>query len=106
MLMARHAEAEAAGCPFALKAKRDLEATLPKKRAVFDAKAQYVDVTGAHKFVPPGPNDLRGPCPGLNALANHNFLPHSGIATAQQLIEQTNKGLYSLRNNVDETSID
>lgn len=28
----------------------------------------------AHQFVAPGPNDIRGPCPGLNAAANHNFL--------------------------------
>ncbi|CAL3970891.1 unnamed protein product [Diplocarpon coronariae] len=26
----------------------------------------------------PGPNDLRSPCPGLNSLANHGFLPHDG----------------------------
>ena len=26
----------------------------------------------AHAFVPPGPNDIRGPCPGLNTAANHN----------------------------------
>lgn len=25
-----------------------------------------------HGFTPPGPNDIRGPCPGLNAAANHN----------------------------------
>lgn len=24
-----------------------------------------------HPFIAPGPNDLRGPCPGLNTLANH-----------------------------------
>lgn len=24
----------------------------------------------AHAFTPPGPNDIRGPCPGLNAAAN------------------------------------
>jgi hypothetical protein len=24
-----------------------------------------------HPFIAPGPNDLRGPCPGLNALASH-----------------------------------
>lgn len=28
----------------------------------------------AHQFQKPGPNDIRGPCPGLNAAANHNFL--------------------------------
>ncbi|KAL6699577.1 Peroxidase, family 2 domain-containing protein [Trichoderma pleuroticola] len=27
---------------------------------------------------PAGPDDSRGPCPGLNSLANHGFLPHSG----------------------------
>lgn len=26
----------------------------------------------AHAFIPPGPNDIRGPCPGLNSAANHN----------------------------------
>ena len=26
----------------------------------------------AHQFVPPGPNDIRGPCPGLNTAANMN----------------------------------
>lgn len=26
----------------------------------------------AHAFAPPGPNDIRGPCPGLNTAANHN----------------------------------
>lgn len=36
----------------------------------FDAEAQRIDVSGEHAFVPPGPEDKRGPCPGLNALAN------------------------------------
>ncbi|KAI0136713.1 Chloroperoxidase [Xylariales sp. AK1849] len=27
---------------------------------------------------PPGPGDVRAPCPMLNSLANHGFLPHSG----------------------------
>lgn len=30
----------------------------------FDAADQYIDVTGAHKFVPPDlSTELRGPCP-------------------------------------------
>ena len=37
---------------------------------------QLIDVTGEHAWVAPGPNDLRGPCPGLNALANHGYFPH------------------------------
>jgi hypothetical protein len=30
------------------------------------------------QWAPPGPNDVRSPCPALNALANHGILPHSG----------------------------
>ncbi|TKX25855.1 sterigmatocystin biosynthesis peroxidase-like protein 1 [Elsinoe australis] len=26
----------------------------------------------------PGPNDARGPCPGMNTLANHGYLPRDG----------------------------
>ncbi|KAI2622370.1 Cloroperoxidase [Hypoxylon sp. NC1633] len=29
---------------------------------------------------PAGPNDVRAPCPMLNTLANHGFLPHNGKA--------------------------
>ncbi|MCJ1283377.1 hypothetical protein MMC26_002705 [Xylographa opegraphella] len=47
----------------------------------FNASAQLVDVTGTHAWIAPGPNDIRGPCPGLNAAANHNYLPRNGIAT-------------------------
>lgn len=57
----------------------------------FDAAAQHIDVSGAHAFVPPGHGDLRGPCPGLNALANHNYLPHDGVATISQFVDATNK---------------
>lgn len=30
------------------------------------------------QFVAAGPDDSRAPCPGLNAMANHGILPHSG----------------------------
>ncbi|KAF5353621.1 hypothetical protein D9758_013786 [Tetrapyrgos nigripes] len=33
---------------------------------------------GHHGFQAPGPNDARGPCPGLNTLANHGYLPRNG----------------------------
>ncbi|MCJ1312986.1 hypothetical protein MMC25_006662 [Agyrium rufum] len=41
----------------------------------------------AHQFVAPGPNDIRGPCPGLNTAANHNFLSHDGITTFSELVD-------------------
>lgn len=38
----------------------------------------------------PGPGDIRGPCAGLNAAANHGYLPRNGIATT----ESVNTGLW------------
>jgi hypothetical protein len=32
----------------------------------------------AHRYIAPGPNDIRGPCPGMNSLANRTFLDSSG----------------------------
>ena len=53
---------------------------------VFDAQDQFVDVRpgSGHEFVAPVSGDLRGQCPGLNAAANHGFLPHNGIVTIAQ----------------------
>lgn len=52
----------------------------------FNAAAQYVDITSGsgHDFHPPGTTDRRGPCPGLNAAANHGFIPRNGILTTAQ----------------------
>jgi hypothetical protein len=59
----------------------------------FNAEKQYIDISegSGHEYVAPGPNDLRGPCPGLNAFANHGFIPHNGYATTQQFIDATEK---------------
>lgn len=35
---------------------------------------QLVSVSGEHEFIKPGPGDIRGPCPGLNAASNHGYL--------------------------------
>ena len=104
------AAAEAAGtqmrekrCPYAgseAKEKREcpFAGTKDKVKRVngvapgFDAAAQHIDTTGAHAFVPPSASDLRGPCPGLNAMANHNYLPHDGWASITQFIDATNSG--------------
>lgn len=58
---------------------------------MFNAAEQYIDVSpgSGHEYVAPKKGDLRGPCPGLNAMANHNFLPHDGYATIQQYIDAT-----------------
>ncbi|KAL7919092.1 Cloroperoxidase [Trichoderma austrokoningii] len=47
-----------------------------------------------YDWQPPGPDDSRGPCPALNSLANHGFLPHSGKdITAIDLIRGAFEGL-------------
>ncbi|KAF0322137.1 Aromatic peroxygenase [Colletotrichum sp. SAR11_59] len=44
------------------------------------------------EFKAPGPGDSRGPCPGLNLLANHGYLPRNGHVTLGQVIEATARG--------------
>ncbi|KAH6661899.1 putative aromatic peroxygenase [Halenospora varia] len=49
----------------------------------------------AHQFVAPGLNDIRGPCPGLNAAADHNFLSHDGVVTFNELVD-AQQNLYNV----------
>ncbi|CAE6505728.1 unnamed protein product [Rhizoctonia solani] len=77
----------AAGCPFAgthSQAKRQTSAP-------FDPVKQRIDVSGEHAFRPPGPNDKRGPCVGLNALANHGYISRDGVTTITEAISASNK---------------
>jgi hypothetical protein len=46
-----------------------------------------------HPFIPAGPEDQRGPCPGLNTLASHGYLSHTGVDTPQNLINAVMNGL-------------
>ncbi|PPJ50228.1 hypothetical protein CBER1_07209 [Cercospora berteroae] len=64
--------------------------------AIFEAnptfsEEQLIDVGpgSGHEWQAPRQNDLRGPCPGLNAFANHGFLPRNGYATISQFIDAT-----------------
>ncbi|KAI7223368.1 Cloroperoxidase [Hortaea werneckii] len=43
--------------------------------------ARPIDVSGDHAFKAPSSNDQRGPCPGLNALANHGYINRDGITS-------------------------
>lgn len=89
----REAAALASDSEIATKAKAAHEKRVNGLLVGFDPVAQYVNVSGAHVFVPPNfaAGDLRGPCPGLNALANHNFIPHNGLATVDQFVAATEK---------------
>ncbi|KPM39200.1 hypothetical protein AK830_g7335 [Neonectria ditissima] len=59
-----------------------------QKRATFNPEKQLVDVHGDHEFIAPDfeNGEIRGLCPGLNTLANHNYLPRNGVATWTQYV--------------------
>lgn len=53
----------------------------------FDPSTQAVSVSGEHVWQAPGPDDLRGPCPALNSMANHGYIPRNGFVSAPQAIQ-------------------
>lgn len=87
-------EAGPQGCPFA----RDAAQQKKKRQLGFDPVAQHVSTTGEHAFAAPNlaAGDKRGPCPGLNALANHGYLPHNGIAPATTIVQAVTEGMTRL----------
>ena len=50
-----------------------------------------LDISGAHAYRAPGSTDKRGPCPGLNALANNGYLNRSGISTPSEAFDASIK---------------
>jgi hypothetical protein len=66
-----------------------------EKRFLVD-RNKPIDVSGKHAFKAPGKYDQRGPCPGLNALANHNYISHDGIASYGEVVTAINQGSYSV----------
>ncbi|CAN9378727.1 unnamed protein product [Alternaria alternata] len=57
----------------------------------FNADAQRISTSGDHQYIAPGPNDLRGPCPGLNAMANHGYISRSGVSSIVELTTASNE---------------
>lgn len=47
-------------------------------------------------WVAPGPGDARSPCPGLNTLANHGYLPRNGRNITGAMIQKAAFAAYSL----------
>ncbi|KAF8901376.1 heme-thiolate peroxidase [Gymnopilus junonius] len=56
-----------------------------------DTSAKLVN-DAAHPWKPLEPGDIRGPCPGLNTLASHGYLPRNGIASPSQIVEAAQEG--------------
>ncbi|KAF9885757.1 hypothetical protein FE257_012339 [Aspergillus nanangensis] len=90
---AGHPHRNKSGCPFAgMKDFGDLKddhSNEIDKRFLFSLMNKPVDVTGDHEFQPPNweLGDQRGPCPGLNALANHAYIPRSGVVSFFEYME-------------------
>ncbi|KAJ5623076.1 hypothetical protein N7490_011681 [Penicillium lividum] len=63
------------------------------KRFLFSDMSSPVDITGEHAFQPPdfANGDQRGPCPGLNALANHGYIPRRGVVSFGNVIAAINE---------------
>lgn len=47
----------------------------------------------AHPWQPPPKGAKRGPCPGLNTIANHGYIPRSGVVNPIELLVGTFNGL-------------
>jgi hypothetical protein len=94
---------------------RDLLGLLGLVDGLLGSVASIVDLSdrrpdAAHPFQAPGPTDQRGPCPGMNILANHGtsscyryrypllnaniigYLPRNGIVTVGQAIQASGEG--------------
>lgn len=48
------------------------------------------------QWAPPGPGDVRGPCPALNTLANHGYLPRNGMNITRSNLTSALESVYSL----------
>ncbi|KAK1231422.1 hypothetical protein PQX77_005465 [Marasmius sp. AFHP31] len=53
-----------------------------------------------HPWQAPGPNDLRSPCPGLNTLANHGFLPRDGRNISVPMIVEGVFKAYNMESDI------
>lgn len=49
-----------------------------------------------HPYIPPGPNDLRSPCPALNALANQGYLARNGTDWKAEEVIQVLSDVYNI----------
>ncbi|KAJ7576615.1 Cloroperoxidase [Mycena floridula] len=53
-----------------------------------------------HQWTAPTSTDLRGPCPGLNTLANHGFLPRDGRGLTLETIIQAATDGFNIQHDV------
>ncbi|KAK7730358.1 hypothetical protein SLS53_009058 [Cytospora paraplurivora] len=62
--------------------------------ATASANPHLIPHGSVDSWAPGGPDDFRGPCPMMNTLANHGFLPHDGRnLTETNIVNGLRKGL-------------
>ncbi|KAF7798185.1 hypothetical protein EIP86_009402 [Pleurotus ostreatoroseus] len=63
-------------------------------------KCPYVDKEGvnSHAFCPKQSTDNRAPCPALNTMANHGYLPRDGNGITAEKLIQAMKECFNLSN--------
>jgi hypothetical protein len=72
---------------------KTVEKVKQEKRFMVDI-TKPIDISGRHAFEAPGRNDQRGPCPGLNALANHGYISRNGVTSFAEVVAAINQGLF------------
>ncbi|KAJ8117814.1 heme-thiolate peroxidase [Boeremia exigua] len=67
-----------------------IQSYLPRTNLIVDS-SKPIDISGRHVFQAPSNKDQRGPCPGLNALANHNYIARDGITSLLEVVTAINQ---------------
>src|SRR4051812_19538700 len=49
-----------------------------------------------HPYIPPGSGDYRSPCPALNTLANHGYLPRTGLHWEAEAVAKVLHNIYNI----------
>ncbi|KAH7082028.1 Chloroperoxidase [Paraphoma chrysanthemicola] len=62
-----------------------------KEKRLIVNRNKPIEVTGRYAFQAPRAADQRGPCPGLNALANHGYISRDGITSFTEVVNAINQ---------------
>jgi hypothetical protein len=65
---------------------------------------QYEPSVGV--FRRPQSTDLRSPCPGLNILANHGYLPRNGRGYTREMVTSVFKDVYNIGEDISKFLLD
>lgn len=64
-----------------------------REKRLSNPSTTAIEVTGEHQFIPPDFDNgaQRGPCPGLNALANHGYISRTGVTSLTEVAGAINQ---------------